>query len=123
VTTSPTARRQKNCLLSESYRDRGNRRFHIQNATATSVAFRRRRVALSRPQPRGQPTKGDRDVTILVTAAGPASVSPPLAAGSGQSTPSPNTVVGSVLEDVVSLQEGGGSFYESTLPEVWINGY
>ncbi|MQM17710.1 hypothetical protein Taro_050687 [Colocasia esculenta] len=58
-----------------------------------------------------------------VPVAGPASVSPPLAAGSGQSTPSPNTVVGSVPEDTVSLQEGGGSFYESTLPEVWINGY
>ncbi|MQM13800.1 hypothetical protein Taro_046725 [Colocasia esculenta] len=40
---------------------------------------------------------------------GPASVSPPLA-------------VGSVPEDAVSLQEGGGSFYESTLREVWING-
>ncbi|MQM04984.1 hypothetical protein Taro_037788 [Colocasia esculenta] len=30
---------------------------------------------------------------------------------------------GSVPQDVVSLQEGGGSFYESTLREVWINGY
>ncbi|MQL95949.1 hypothetical protein Taro_028623, partial [Colocasia esculenta] len=72
----------------------------------------------------------------IVTVAGPSSVSPtvaaasvsphlaapPLAAGSSQSTHSPNTVVGSVLEDVVSLQEGGGSFYESTLREVWING-
>ncbi|MQL79972.1 hypothetical protein Taro_012424 [Colocasia esculenta] len=51
-----------------------------------------------------------------------ASVSPPLAAGSGQSTHSPNIVVGSVPENVVSLQEGGGNFYESTLREVWING-
>ncbi|MQL81170.1 hypothetical protein Taro_013629 [Colocasia esculenta] len=59
--------------------------------------------------------------TIAATA-GPASVSPPVAAGSGQSTP-PNTVVGLVPEDVVSLQEGGGSFYDSTLREVWINGY
>ncbi|MQL68725.1 hypothetical protein Taro_001027 [Colocasia esculenta] len=58
----------------------------------------------------------------IAAAVGAASVSPPLAAGSGQSTHSPNTVVGSVPEDVVSLQEGGGSFYESTLREVWING-
>ncbi|MQL87220.1 hypothetical protein Taro_019755 [Colocasia esculenta] len=57
-----------------------------------------------------------------VPVAGPSSVSPTVAAGSGQSTPSPNTVVGSVSEDAVSLQEEGGSFYESTLPEVWING-
>ncbi|MQL81298.1 hypothetical protein Taro_013759 [Colocasia esculenta] len=57
-----------------------------------------------------------------VPTVGPASVSPPLAAGSGQSTHSPNTIVGSVPEDAVSLQEGGGSFYESTLSEVWING-
>ncbi|MQL90560.1 hypothetical protein Taro_023156, partial [Colocasia esculenta] len=28
----------------------------------------------------------------------------------------------SVPEDAVSLKEGGGNFYESTLPEVWING-
>ncbi|MQL68049.1 hypothetical protein Taro_000307 [Colocasia esculenta] len=55
-------------------------------------------------------------------AAGSASVSPPLAAGSGQSTPSPTTGVGSVPDDAVSLQEGVGSFYESTLREVWING-
>ncbi|MQL92859.1 hypothetical protein Taro_025491, partial [Colocasia esculenta] len=53
---------------------------------------------------------------------GAASVSPPLATCSGQSTHSPDIVVGSVPEDVVSLQEGGGSFYESTLREVWING-
>ncbi|MQM09031.1 hypothetical protein Taro_041891 [Colocasia esculenta] len=59
-----------------------------------------------------------------VLVAGPSSVSPLIAAGSGQSTPSLNTVVGSVPEDAVSLQEGGGdSFYESTLPEVWINGF
>ncbi|MQM14267.1 hypothetical protein Taro_047198 [Colocasia esculenta] len=70
-----------------------------------------------------------------VLAAGPSSV-PPLVAvglgeftpphprvpGSGQSTPSPHTVVGPVLEDVVSLHEGGDSFHESTLREVWING-
>ncbi|MQL74207.1 hypothetical protein Taro_006583 [Colocasia esculenta] len=67
-------------------------------------------------------TSGSPSVPSSVAAAvGPASVSPPLAAGSGQSTPSPNIVVGSVPEDAVSLQEGGGSFYESTLPEVWIN--
>ncbi|MQL82087.1 hypothetical protein Taro_014552 [Colocasia esculenta] len=62
----------------------------------------------------------------IVTVAGPssmspsvaaASVSPPLAAGSGQSTHSLNIVVGSVPEDAISLQEGGGSFYERTLRE------
>ncbi|MQL91905.1 hypothetical protein Taro_024512 [Colocasia esculenta] len=57
-----------------------------------------------------------------VPAAGPSSVSPLVAAGSGQSTPSPRTVVGLVPEDAVSLHEGGGSFHESTLREVWING-
>ncbi|MQM14942.1 hypothetical protein Taro_047877 [Colocasia esculenta] len=64
----------------------------------------------------------------VATAVGAASVSPPLAApplaaNSGQSTHSPNAVVGSVPVDVVSLQEGGGSFYESTLWELWINGF
>ncbi|MQM07330.1 hypothetical protein Taro_040168 [Colocasia esculenta] len=79
------------------------------------------------PQPRG-PVAGPSSVSPTVAAAvGAASVSPPLAApplaaGSGQSTHSPNTVVGSVPEDAVSLQEGGGSFYESTLREVCING-
>ncbi|MQM18745.1 hypothetical protein Taro_051740 [Colocasia esculenta] len=74
------------------------------------------------PQPRG-PVAGPSSVSPSVAAAaGPASVSPPLAAGSGQSTHSPNIVVGSVPEDAVSLQEGGGNFYESTLREVWING-
>ncbi|MQM09933.1 hypothetical protein Taro_042819 [Colocasia esculenta] len=58
-----------------------------------------------------------------VPVAGPSSVSLTVAAGSGQSTPSPNIVVGSVLEDAVSLLEGACSFYESTLREVWINGY
>ncbi|MQM13181.1 hypothetical protein Taro_046103 [Colocasia esculenta] len=68
-----------------------------------------------------------------VAATGPSSVPPPLAVGSGQSTPSPPTVAGpsafappaflagasTVLEaeDAVSLQEGGGSFYYSTLQE------
>ncbi|MQL86981.1 hypothetical protein Taro_019516 [Colocasia esculenta] len=52
-----------------------------------------------------------------VPVAGPSSMSPPIAAGSGQSTPSPHTVVGPVPEDVVSLHEGGGSFHESTLRE------
>ncbi|MQL96933.1 hypothetical protein Taro_029623 [Colocasia esculenta] len=52
-----------------------------------------------------------------VPAAGPSSVSPTVATGLGQFTPSPNTVVGSVPEDAVSLQEGGGSFYDSTLRE------
>ncbi|MQM02263.1 hypothetical protein Taro_035031 [Colocasia esculenta] len=66
---------------------------------------------------------GPSSVSPTVAAAvGAASVSPPLAAGSGHSTHSPNAVVGSVPEDVASLQEGGGSFYESTLREVWING-
>ncbi|MQL86391.1 hypothetical protein Taro_018924, partial [Colocasia esculenta] len=59
----------------------------------------------------------------VAPATGPASVSPPVAASSGQSTPSPTTVAGPMPEDVVSLQEGGGSFYDSTLREVWINGY
>ncbi|MQL79212.1 hypothetical protein Taro_011639 [Colocasia esculenta] len=58
----------------------------------------------------------------VVVVAGPSSVSPPIVVGSGQSTPSPRTIVGSVPEDVVSLHEGGGSFHESTLWEVWING-
>ncbi|MQM18073.1 hypothetical protein Taro_051060 [Colocasia esculenta] len=57
-----------------------------------------------------------------VPATSPSSVSPTVTVGSGQFTHSPNTVVGSVLEDAVSLQEGGGSFYDSTLREVWING-
>ncbi|MQL97595.1 hypothetical protein Taro_030289, partial [Colocasia esculenta] len=52
-----------------------------------------------------------------VPAIGPSSVSPPVAAGSGQSTPSPHTVVGPVPEDAISLQEGGGSFYDNTLRE------
>ncbi|MQM05603.1 hypothetical protein Taro_038416 [Colocasia esculenta] len=42
--------------------------------------------------------------------AGPSSVPLPVAAGP-------------VPEDVVSLHEGGGSFHESTLREVWINGF
>ncbi|MQM22318.1 hypothetical protein Taro_055368, partial [Colocasia esculenta] len=71
-----------------------------------------------------------------VPVVGPSSVPPPVAAGSGEFTPphprvpgsgqsthSPHTVVGPMPEDVVSLQEGGGSFYDSTLREVWINGY
>ncbi|MQL98969.1 hypothetical protein Taro_031683, partial [Colocasia esculenta] len=60
----------------------------------------------------------------IVPVAGPSSVHPPVApgSGSGQSTPSPTTVVGPVPEDAVSLQEGGSSFYDSTLREVWING-
>ncbi|MQL93929.1 hypothetical protein Taro_026585 [Colocasia esculenta] len=92
---------------------------------------------LTPPQPRGP-------------VAGPSSVSPTVATGSGQftlphylcllfllqllvqplspplaachSTHSPDAVVGSVPEDAVSLQEGGSNFYESTLREVWING-
>ncbi|MQL88501.1 hypothetical protein Taro_021060 [Colocasia esculenta] len=70
------------------------------------------------PQPRGL-VAGPSSVSPTVVAA---SVSPPLAAGLGQSTHSPDTVVGSVPEDAVSLQEGGDSFYKSTLREVWING-
>ncbi|MQM13572.1 hypothetical protein Taro_046497 [Colocasia esculenta] len=69
----------------------------------------------------------------LTAASGPSSVPPPLAAGSGQFTPSPPTVAGPSVsapptfladastvpeaEDAVSLQEGGGSFYDSTLRE------
>ncbi|MQM10911.1 hypothetical protein Taro_043809 [Colocasia esculenta] len=72
-----------------------------------------------------------------VPASGPSYVPPPLAAG--QCTHSPPTVarpsvsvppaflVGAStmleVEDAVSLREGGGSFYESTLREVWINGF
>ncbi|MQM14247.1 hypothetical protein Taro_047177 [Colocasia esculenta] len=72
------------------------------------------------------------------SAAGPSSVPPPVAVGSGEFTPSPPTVAGLSVsappaflagaptvpeaEDAVSLQEGGGSFYESSLREVWING-
>ncbi|MQM03629.1 hypothetical protein Taro_036415 [Colocasia esculenta] len=81
-----------------------------------------------------------------VTVVGPSSVPPPLPAGSGeftpppprvagscQSTPSPPTIAGPSAsappaflagastvpeaEDVVSLQEGGGSLYDSTLRE------
>ncbi|MQM10643.1 hypothetical protein Taro_043539 [Colocasia esculenta] len=57
-----------------------------------------------------------------VPATGPSSMSPPVAAGSGMSTPSPHTIVGPVPKDTVSLQEGGDSFYDNTLREVWING-
>ncbi|MQM00330.1 hypothetical protein Taro_033068 [Colocasia esculenta] len=72
------------------------------------------------------------------SASGPSSVPPPLSACSGQFTPSPPTVAGPSVsappaflagastvpeaEDAVSLQEGGGSFFDSTLREVWING-
>ncbi|MQM15485.1 hypothetical protein Taro_048431 [Colocasia esculenta] len=45
------------------------------------------------------------------------------ASGSGEFTPPHPRVLGPVPEDVVSLQKGGGSFYDSTLREVWINGY
>ncbi|MQM13140.1 hypothetical protein Taro_046062 [Colocasia esculenta] len=62
----------------------------------------------------------------IVPASGLSSVPPPLAAGSGQCTPSPPTVAGASTvpkaEDDVSLQKGGGNFYDSTLREVWING-
>ncbi|MQL86006.1 hypothetical protein Taro_018539 [Colocasia esculenta] len=61
------------------------------------------------PQPRG-----------LV--AGPSSVSPSVAVAIGAASVSPPLAAGSVPEDAVSLQEGGGNFYESTLREVWING-
>ncbi|MQM14568.1 hypothetical protein Taro_047502 [Colocasia esculenta] len=56
------------------------------------------------------------------TVAGPSSVSPTVAAAAGPASVSPPLAAGSVPEDAVSLQDGGGSFYESTLPEVWING-
>ncbi|MQL99542.1 hypothetical protein Taro_032266 [Colocasia esculenta] len=66
--------------------------------------------------------------------AGPSSASPSVPAVSSSSAPtmpaavgtsseSPPVVAGSVPEDADSLQEGRGSFYESTLREVWINGY
>ncbi|MQL69006.1 hypothetical protein Taro_001327, partial [Colocasia esculenta] len=57
----------------------------------------------------------------------------------GQFTPSPPTIAGLSVsappgflasastvpeaKDAISLQEGGGSFYDGTLREVWINGY
>ncbi|MQL95028.1 hypothetical protein Taro_027693, partial [Colocasia esculenta] len=66
--------------------------------------------------------------------AGPSSASPSVPAVSSSSAPtvpvvtavgasseSPPVVAGSVPEDAGSLQEGRGSFYESTLREVWIN--
>ncbi|MQL90886.1 hypothetical protein Taro_023491 [Colocasia esculenta] len=86
------------------------------------------------------------------SASSPSSVPPPLTAGSGQFTPPPPTVAASdpsyvppplavasgpssvppplaagastmpEAEDAVSLQEGGGSFYDGTLREMWING-
>ncbi|MQL92790.1 hypothetical protein Taro_025422 [Colocasia esculenta] len=69
------------------------------------------------------------------SASGSSSAPPPVAAGSGEFTPphprvpgsgqsthSPHKVAGPVLEDAVSLQEGGGSFYDNTLREVRING-
>ncbi|MQL85289.1 hypothetical protein Taro_017803 [Colocasia esculenta] len=72
------------------------------------------------------------------SASGHSSVPPPLAVGSGQFTPPPPRVPRPSVsappaflagastvpeaEDAVSLEEGGGSFYESTLREVWING-
>ncbi|MQL84905.1 hypothetical protein Taro_017418 [Colocasia esculenta] len=43
--------------------------------------------------------------------------------GLGEFTPPHPRAPGPVPEDVVSLQEGGGSFYDSTLREVWINGH
>ncbi|MQM21988.1 hypothetical protein Taro_055035 [Colocasia esculenta] len=68
----------------------------------------------------------------------PSSVPPPPAAGSDEFTHSPPTVAGPCVsappaflagastvpeaEDAISLQEGGGSFYERSLREVWING-
>ncbi|MQL79642.1 hypothetical protein Taro_012102, partial [Colocasia esculenta] len=74
----------------------------------------------------------------IVLATGPSSVPPSLAVGPGQSTTSPPIVAGPSscappaflagastvpeAEDDVSLQEGGGSFYDTTLWEVWING-
>ncbi|MQL73737.1 hypothetical protein Taro_006095 [Colocasia esculenta] len=73
-----------------------------------------------------------------VPAFGPSSVPPPLAASSGQCKPSPPLAARPSIsappaflagastvpeaEDAVSLQEGGGSFYDRTLREVWING-
>ncbi|MQL81187.1 hypothetical protein Taro_013644 [Colocasia esculenta] len=64
----------------------------------------------------------------IVTASGSPSVPSRVAAGSGEFTPpqprvpvagpasvSPSLAAGSMPEDVVSLQEGGGNFYESTL--------
>ncbi|MQL89352.1 hypothetical protein Taro_021928, partial [Colocasia esculenta] len=61
------------------------------------------------PHPR-VPVVGPSSMSLTVAvAAGPASVSPPVAAGL-------------VPKDVDSLQEGGGSFYDSTLRKLWING-
>ncbi|MQM01480.1 hypothetical protein Taro_034239 [Colocasia esculenta] len=64
---------------------------------------------------------------FVASASGPSSVPPPLAAGLGQFTPPlprvPDASTVPEAEDVVSLQEGGGSFYDGTLREVWINGF
>ncbi|MQL99176.1 hypothetical protein Taro_031897, partial [Colocasia esculenta] len=67
------------------------------------------------PQPRGLIVGPSSVSPTVAVAVGAASVSPPLAApplatGLGQSTHSPNTVVGSVPEDAVSLQEGEAIF-------------
>ncbi|MQM13067.1 hypothetical protein Taro_045989, partial [Colocasia esculenta] len=54
-------------------------------------------------------TCGDSNIVLLFHTAGPSSVPPPITAGP-------------VPEDDVSLHEVGGSFHESNLWEVWING-
>ncbi|MQM19435.1 hypothetical protein Taro_052439 [Colocasia esculenta] len=72
---------------------------------------------------------------LRVPAAGPSFVPPPVAACSGEFTSphprvpvvgpsfvSPPVAAGPVPEDAISLQEGEGIFYDSTLREVWING-
>ncbi|MQL82839.1 hypothetical protein Taro_015318, partial [Colocasia esculenta] len=93
---------------------RGRALFHASASSSPSGE-------LTPPPPRG-PVAGPSSVSPTVAAAvGVASGSPPVAVG--HSTHSPDAPVGSVPEDAVSLQEGGGSFYESTLREVWINGY
>ncbi|MQL99408.1 hypothetical protein Taro_032133, partial [Colocasia esculenta] len=102
---------------------RGLRGRVLFQASSSSSLFVPPSGEFTPPQPRG-PVVGPSSVSPTVAAVvGAPSVSPPLVVGSGQSTHSPNTIVGSVPEDVVSLQEGGGNFYESTLREVWINGY
>ncbi|MQL90915.1 hypothetical protein Taro_023517 [Colocasia esculenta] len=60
-----------------------------------------------------------------VEAVGPSSVPPPLVAGPSASAPPAFLAGASTVpeaEDAVSLKEGGCSFYDSTLWDVWING-
>ncbi|MQL82236.1 hypothetical protein Taro_014703 [Colocasia esculenta] len=104
----------------------------VRGARSGSSSGRRssRRRGLFAPSGSGEFTLPHPRVPVV----GPSSMPPSVVAGSGQCTPSPPTVVGPSVskppvflagastvpeaEGAVSLQEGGGSFYESTLREV-----